>query len=187
VADIHATIHIPDHVWSKLLPIAKKLDELDREANRGRDWTGGRFSMLGLVGEWAFGQLTHMAPHYGFHDGGFDYPAVDVKTPAYFDDPWLKRWELDPFKAAYYALFGADLELRCVRYVGYATRDELRAAPKFDVGHGPMHTIPGAEIPHPELPRPTFEEIFECLMRAGKLPSDESVAPSAAPVVAPTA
>jgi hypothetical protein len=52
----------------------------------------------------------------------------DVKTTAYFDEPWLRVTPEDLEKSDAFALVAVDENLRRARYCGYATAETVRRA-----------------------------------------------------------
>jgi hypothetical protein len=140
-SDPHATAAIPAAEWDA---IARRVAELKATAHsrpQERIWNP-EFLTVGLVGEWHFAQLLGVTFNIGkLYDGGCDFGQIDVKSVPYFDHPLLNRLAADKFRAAYYALCAVDLNKRLVRYVGWATKDELLAAPDFDYRFGSTHTL----------------------------------------------
>lgn len=139
--DPHEPGEIPDDVWQSLSARARELQATAHERPQERVWNKA-FLIIGLIGEWHFARLLGVPFDVGkLYDGGRDFGDVDVKSVPYFDRPLLNRLVADPFKAKRYALCAVDVPSRRVRYVGWATREELQAAPVFDYRFGDTHTL----------------------------------------------
>jgi hypothetical protein len=146
-SDPHATAEIPAVEWEA---IARRVSELkatvQQRASHERVWNPD-YRTVGMAGEWHFARLLGVEFKIDkLYDGGRDFGQIDVKSVPYFDHPLLNRLTTDKFAAAFYALCAVELNKRLVRYVGWATKDELLAAPVFDYRFGPTHTLGEAAL-----------------------------------------
>lgn len=144
--DLREAVEIPPVVWDA---IAQRVDELTATIESRpteRVWTPS-YRMVGLIGEWHFSRLLDERFELSkLYDGGRDFGDIDVKTVPYYAEPLLKRLSTDKFVASFYALCATDLDQRLVRYVGWATRNELRDAPESEYGYGPTRTLTEAAL-----------------------------------------
>ena len=111
---------------------------------------------LGHLAEHVYGSLigqpvNHQA--YVGGDGGTDFPGTDVKGVRFWQDPWLKHPASKPLRAFRYVVIALDMERKRGRYVGEASREELRAAPlkTWNEEAGPQLSLPPASL-HQRLP-----------------------------------
>ena len=145
---VNDVVEIPQGQWEVLVADAARKDARSNQAAWTRRW-GKDFNLKGEIGEWLYEYLTGIPRKHGFGDGGQDFPLVDVKTTAYWNEPWLRVPPNEPMRALFYALVATDIDRRICRYVGHATRAEVEAAPLKDLGKGIARVL---ERLDPELP-----------------------------------
>jgi hypothetical protein len=110
---------------------------------------------IGRAAEYVFGLYLDRRPppvpeSLSESDGGVDFVlpglvTVDVKgVTGYPEDPWLKIpvEDVENLRAMFYCCVYVDLDRKRGRVVGWASADEIRAAP-------PMGKIGGVDLPYP--------------------------------------
>lgn len=134
--------------WWFLEKLAKQRDDQKRGFSSCRLWNNSP-DLVGLCGEAIF------AMHYGKRinrellingDNGEDFEGVDVKTSTFISDPYLKHPVGAKHWPPFFVLAAMDIQAKKGCLVGWATREELRAAKTIDWGYGPQHSIPGNEL-----------------------------------------
>jgi hypothetical protein len=129
-------VHHPRIFTDAVLAVLRAEVAQKNQRSQQVDWTrelNPDFNLLGLLGEHFYGELTGQERRRGFGDGGEDFPGVDVKAVAYFNDPILK---VEKVRTTYYALVAVDMPSRHIRYCGYATGPMIEASPIKDFGRG---------------------------------------------------
>jgi len=126
--------------WDPFVAEARRRDEISDRVEWTRRWSG-EFNLIGVVAEGLYGEITGQARSAGFGDGGEDFPGVDVKGTSHFAKPMLLRLATDPLRAERFCLVAVNLKSHTARYVGYATRSELAAAPEREYGYGATRTL----------------------------------------------
>jgi|TARA_B100000085_G_C18493711_1_gene492354 hypothetical protein len=112
--------------------------------------------IVGLAGEFT---VSAMCDRYVDHrllvagDGGVDFTSdgktIDVKASRYWREPHLRQFTNPKHWADYYILVGVDVDNKRGRVAGHCTKEMLKAAPKFNYGHGsrlsmhPNQLVPG--------------------------------------------
>jgi len=136
--------------WEPFVAEAARRDEVSDRVEWTRRWSP-EFNLIGVVAEGLYGEITGQERLAGFGDGGEDFPGVDVKGTSHYERPMLLRLASDPLRAERFCLVAVDLKGHSARYVGYATREELAAAPEREYGYGPTRTLTEAQL-HKGLP-----------------------------------
>jgi hypothetical protein len=138
------------HFWAT--PETWKLIELVAAARtrRGREEVGHDFctdqyvqNLLGSFGEATYSAFSGLPWNTRtFHDGGMDFPGVDVKGSSHYAEPWLLRHvDFEVRLDVRYVCVGCDLATHRSWVAGQATGEMLLAAPIRDHGQGPTRTL----------------------------------------------
>lgn len=144
-AEVSFGWHVPDaELRARLERLAA---ERKKESDRRKDvkkWGPDR-QIIGALAEWTFAVECGIAMVWDpkILDGGLDLGTtnVDVKGNKWWRDPWLRRLVEHPLRAPLYACVAIDLQAFRGKYVGFATREQLRAAEVHDFGYGPTRII----------------------------------------------
>ena len=134
--------HVSDPKHAGLELLASAIDELSERAANTRRF-GESFNLKGKYGEHHHEVITGipMNREIKISDGGEDFPGIDVKASARWDDPLLLHPVGDPLKAPVYFLVRVDPQRQLMQGLGYATRKAFAAAPTRDLGHGRMRCL----------------------------------------------
>lgn len=136
----HRELVVPDDAFDGLVREAETKDAVSDRVGWTRRWNP-QFNLVGLIGEWTYATVMGLEREQRFGDGGRDFGDVDVKASSRYASPLLLRLASDPLAAPLFALVAVDVAGRRARYVGFATREELRRAPLREYGYGPTRTL----------------------------------------------
>lgn len=148
--------HAPEPlVWSRMQRFVRL-----REAAEAREKPMGavRFAadrlLLGIFGEWVYSQAACLELDLSdeaaarLHDGGQDFPGVDVKATPHPDTPVLLRPVGQETSAPHFALVAVKTKAEPWqgRYCGYATAEDLLMAPLVSIQSGMCRCLPESAL-----------------------------------------
>jgi hypothetical protein len=157
---VKPSTHFGPKIWGQLKEESNKKKKHFEKNKSTRPFSKDR-ELRGIVAEEAVARAIHVPRHGLMFDGGIDFFKTDVKgvppvLPVLSVVPEGKNGKPFKWSAEYYVCVAVCLRERWASIIGWAMRDELKAAPLVQLKHSLAHTLYPWEL-HPGLPPELIE------------------------------